>query len=275
MYSQTHAGFFHELIPLMYQYNGFNYTENHQEMILDDIKGFNRPIAVDELNSSANQSFHNTGTLMCIDDDLDSSNINGIERTSFWVEGVFQLIVGLTGILANISAIPILRQKSMKSSFNTLLICLLILHTVYTSAVILMEIISPTWDNPRIDGLKLIVIFYYVLDPLQHLMLYSSTIITVLLARQRYHAIRYPIEYRNNNLTIQPWVPAIKAVGLAFISSGAFILPLFFERSIKYEEVASVRDVNDTYFQYVSKFIIQNITFGKLLLKISALASIY
>ena len=256
MYSQTHAGFFHELIPLMYQYNGFNFTENHQEMILDDIKGFHRPITVDELYSSAKHSVHDTGTLMCIDDELDSYHISGIERTSFWVEGVFQLIVGLTGILANISAIPILRQKSMKSSFNTLLICLLILHTVYTSAVVLMEIISPTWDNPRIDGLKLIVIFYYVLDPLQHLMLHSSTIITVLLARQRYHALRYPIEYRNSNLTTNPWLPAMKAVTLAFISSGAFILPLFFERSIEYEEVASVRDVNDTYFQYVSKSII-------------------
>ena len=256
MYSQTHAGFFHELIPLMYQFNGFNYTENHQKMILDDIGGFHRPSTVDELNSSANHTVHNTGTLMCIDDELNSSHISDIERTSFWLEGVFQLIVGLIGILANISAIPILRKKTMKSCFNTLLICLLILHTVYTSAVILMEIISPTWDNPRIDGLKLIVIFYYVLDPLQHLMLYSSTIITVLLARQRYHALRYPIEYRNTNLTINPWIPAIKAVSLAFISSGVFIVPLFFERSIEYEEVASVRDVNDTYFQYVSIFII-------------------
>ena len=194
-------------------------------------------------------------TPMCTDDRLDMFEFEDVHSFSFWMEGVCQFPIGIVGIISNVLAIPILCSSCMKSIFNRLLICLLILHTVYICSVLLTETMWPVWKNDphNISEAWFIILFSFVLHPLKQLMLYSSTYITVLLARQRYLAIRHPIEYRNSVLSTNPWVPAIKSLMFVLVAAALCTFPLFLETSVEYDEIGRVHEVNATHFQYVSR----------------------
>jgi hypothetical protein len=208
-----------------------------------------------QLDSPQNSSTP-PNTKMCSEDSLeDNQQHEIIKNVLFWIEGVFQIIVGVIGIVSNLVAIPILCSPSMKSIFNKLLICLLILHTIYICGVISKGMIWQRLDNDenRKSEVWSTIVFSYVY-PLPELMLYSSTFITMLMARQRYLAIRHPIEYRNSNLTTNPWVPAIKSLILVLTAALLLTFPLFLETSLK-SEVSSSFETNATHFQYVSSVI--------------------
>ena len=194
---------------------------------------------------------------MCIEtglDGLDGSQVEKIQNISFWMKGVCQLTIAIIGIVSNLAAVPILCSNAMKSIFNKLLICLLLLHTVYLCGVLLMGIMWPEWENndEKLSEVWFMILFSFVVYPLQQLMLYSTTFITTLMARQRYLAIRHPIEYRNSTMMINPWVPAIKSLSLVLVVSGLFCVPLFFETAINYDHFGTIKNINQTHFQYVS-----------------------
>ena len=60
------------------------------------------------------------------------------EEFSFWVEGVFQTIVGILGIFGNIVAGFILSRREMRNSFNLLLVTLACFDSTYVSNNITM-----------------------------------------------------------------------------------------------------------------------------------------
>ena len=202
----------------------------------------------------ASESLPSSNTQMCFESGLDTIQLEKIENVSFWMEGVFQLTIGFIGITSNLAAIPILCVNAMKSIFNKLLICLLLIHTVYLFGVLLMGIMWPEWksNDKKLTEVWFIVLFSFVVYPLQQLMLYSSTFITTLMARQRYLAIRHPIEYRNSTIATNPWIPAMKHLILVLSLSGALCIPLFLETSIKHNRYGTIKSVNKTHFQYVS-----------------------
>ena len=177
--------------------------------------------------------------------------IEDIENISFWIEGVFQLIVGIFGVIVNLAVIPILCNASMKSRFNRLLACLLVLHTIYIC-------LSFTFYFGRTaimgaSGGWFTVFFSYVLYPLGPLILHSTTFFTVLMARQRYLAIRHPIEYRTSELNTNPSKHAATRLLLALITTAIFVSPLFFETSVERDNVGRIVSINETHFQYVSE----------------------
>lgn len=186
---------------------------------------------------------------VCKDDAIDESQKETIGNISFWLQGIFKFIIGIIGVISNLAAIPTLCHQSMKSIFNKLLISLLVLHTIYLLAVIFTQMMWPDWENHPKDWF--IVLFIFVLKPLQPLMLYSTTFITILLARQRYLAIRHPIEYRNSTIAVNPCIYATKSLVFVLIASGLFALPIFFETSLGYTVVGAMEDINTTHFQYV------------------------
>ena len=61
-----------------------------------------------------------------------------LERNSFWLEGVCQTVLGLFGIVGNLTAIVIYWSGGSKfyTIFYRLLICLLLVHTFYISLTI-------------------------------------------------------------------------------------------------------------------------------------------
>ena len=189
----------------------------------------------------------------CVEYKLNLTEIEQIQTVSYWMEGFCQFLLGGIGIVSNLIAIPILCNKRLNNIFSKLLICLLILHTVYISCVLLTEMMWPAWDkNPQgISESWFIFIFSYVLHPLRRLMRYSSTFFTTLMARQRFLAIRHPIEYRNLTLTTNPWRSVIKSLILVIVTGAFFTFPLFMETSVKEVEVEKL-EFNSTHFKLVS-----------------------
>ena len=229
------------LVPLLYNYTG-GVMQQHI-----DFSEFINPTIPTEPRISIQ---------ICNDNGLQVEDDESISNVSLWIEGFFQFLVGIIGVISNLVAIPILCSTSMKSIFNKLLICLLTLHTIYLFGALLTVVMWPPWEpstNSTSEGWFL-VLFSFVLYPSQNVMLYASTFITMLMARQRFLAIRHPIEYRNSTLTINAWVPAVKSLMFVLIVSGVFTLPQFFETSVINDEVGLLRDVNETHFRYVSVF---------------------
>ena len=202
----------------------------------------------------------------CLEHRLSLSQIEQIQAFSYWIEGISQFMIGSIGIVSNLLAIPILCSFRIKSIFNNLLICLLILHTVYLICVVLTEIILQVWvnDPQTISKTWILVSFSYVLRPLKHIMQYSSTFLTTLMARQRFLAIRHPIEYRNSTLTLNLWTSVIRSLVLVLIIAALFSCPLYFEESVKYAEMGHLKlmphndtnandtnDANATQYEYV------------------------
>ena len=200
-------------------------------------------------NICTDYEWDDTERHICEDDAIDESQKETIGNISFWLQGVFKFAIGIIGVISNLVAIPILCRQSMRSIFNKLLISLLVLHTIYLLAVIFTQMMWPDWENHPKDWF--IVLFIFVLKPLQPLMLNSSTLITILLARQRYLAIRHPIEYRNSTIAVNPCIYAMKSLIFVLTASGLFALPIFFETSLGYTVVGAIEDVNKTHFQYV------------------------
>ena len=190
---------------------------------------------------------------LCVEYKLNTSEIEQIQTFSFWIEGVCQFVLGGFGIMSNLIAIPILCNKRLNNLFSKLLICLLVLHTVYIICVLLTEIMWPSWDE-NYQGMSetwFIFVFSYILHPLRRLMRYSSTFFTTLMARQRYLAIRHPIEYRNLTLTTNPWKSVMKNLLLVIVTGALFTFPLFLETSVEEVEVERL-EFNSTHFKLVS-----------------------
>ena len=200
----------------------------------------------------------------CVEYKLDDNEIAQIQGFSFWMEGVCQFTLGTIGVLSNLLAIPILCHKRMNTIFSKLLLCLLILHTLYLGCVLLIEVMWPAWDeNPqRISESWFVYIFSYGLYPFKQLMRYSSTFFTTLMARQRFLAIRHPIEYRNSTLTINPWGSVIRSLLLVIVTGAVFTLPLYLETSVKNVEVERIEDFNSTHFKLVINCSSQCISFN-------------
>ena len=193
----------------------------------------------------------------CVEYKLDMSQIEQIQSVSFWTEGVFQFSIGIVGITFNIFAIPILSSKKMKNIFNKLLISLLVLHSIYICCVLLTKAMwKETPDekyHPESFSRTLFIYSYsYFLHPLKRFVRISSTFLTILIARERYLAVRHPIQYRNSNLGGNQWIPVIRTLLLVLATAALITFPIYLETSVEKSEVSRVVDVNTTHSKYVS-----------------------
>ena len=59
-----------------------------------------------------------------------------------WIEGVLPIVIGIPGIIGNVLASVILSRKSMRNSFNFLLIAL----AIYDSCYIILDIFQKRKD---------------------------------------------------------------------------------------------------------------------------------
>ena len=100
---------------------------------------------------------------------------------------VISTALGVFGIIGNILAIVVLRQKSMRNTFNKLLIALssfdilLLFHSVLWGAT--METSKP--DNHDL-------LLSYFLSPLQSFSMAGSILMVMAIAVERFRAIHYP-----------------------------------------------------------------------------------
>ena len=71
------------------------------------------------------------------------------------------------------------------------------------------------------------------------------------MAKQRYEAMRHPIEYRNSERTSNPSITAAKSVLYAILATAMFVWPRFLETSVEELNVGRTHEFNRTHFQYV------------------------
>ena len=193
----------------------------------------------------------------CVEYKLEMSQIEQIRSVSFWTEGVFQFTIGIIGITFNILAIPILSSKKMRNVFNKLLISLLVLHSIYICCVLLTKAMwkeTPEEQYHPQSFLRTVFIYSYsyFLRPLKRFVRISSTFLTILIARERYLAVRHPIQYRNSNLVGNQWIPVIRTLLLVLATAALITFPIYLETSVEKSEVSRVVDVNTTHSKYVS-----------------------
>ena len=197
----------------------------------------------------------------CVNNKVTNSQREGLENAQFWIDGVCQFIIGSIGIISNILAILILlRSRMIESTFNKLLTCLLVFHSIYIACELFAEILHPSGynDTEQIDKATFTIYRYYllhILHPVGKMMLYASTFATALMARQRYLASCYPVQYRNSDITRNGNIYLIKNVMVVLLSTGLFTFPIFIETSIDDRKIEKLHNLNATHFKYVSSTI--------------------
>ena len=112
-----------------------------------------------------------------------------LRNIGFWVEGVLPIIIGVPGIVGNVFAAIILSGKTMRNSFNILLIAL----AIYDSGYVLLDIFQ---KRSELHNNFYVMIFPYLLYPLEMIAMTGSILLTVAIAIERYTAVHYPISYR-------------------------------------------------------------------------------
>lgn len=159
-----------------------------------------------------------------------------LKSFSFWVEGVVQSVCAGLGIIGNILACVIITRKEMRNSFNLLLVSLACFDSTYLIGSILDSL-----RKPNIFGLVSeahIILFPYLLYPVNQIAISGSIFMTVAIAWERYIAVHYPLDYNqamNNSHAIRKRL--MKYVGPVLILSIVFNLGKFFEGKIVYKGI--------------------------------------
>ena len=104
-----------------------------------------------------------------------------VRAVGFLLDVVLQSVVGVLGAVGNLLAIAVLGGgRRLRSFFNRLLTCLLVVHTVYIANSLVLEVYK---KNPGYLAFDLLFSnFFY---PCKPMLLYTTTFLTVLMARER------------------------------------------------------------------------------------------
>ena len=114
-----------------------------------------------------------------------------VEEFAFWIEGVCLCLIAIPGIFGNCLSSYILAGKSMRNSFNLLLIGLAMYDNTYLVCAMLESIRKRFSFQTDIH----ILLFPYFLYPLHMMAMTGSILMTVAIALERYSAVHWPIAY--------------------------------------------------------------------------------
>ena len=114
-----------------------------------------------------------------------------LQLLGFWMEGVGQTSIAITGILCNIFLVVILFDKDMRNSFNFMLIALSICDSWY----LLGSILESFRKSFNLMSKAHTYLFPHFLFPGQMIAMTSSVYLTVAISVERFAAVHYPLNY--------------------------------------------------------------------------------
>lgn len=120
------------------------------------------------------------------DDELDV-------KFAFWCEGIILCLVAVGGIVGNTISSFILVRRSMRNSFNLLLIAL----AIYDNTYLVGAILESFRKRFRLISDLHVYLFPYFLYPLHMIAMTGSILMTVAIALERYAAVHHPVSYYN------------------------------------------------------------------------------
>ena len=169
----------------------------------------------------------------------------------YWIKGVLLSVVAIIGIILNVIAMHILATRnSMKNTFNSLLISLFCIDSLYLLIQVMSGIQTQLSEKYRKNysvSLKNITLLVpHILFPMQSVTLTASILMTVGVAHERYIAIKSPIKHRQSmKSTGARRNRLIKYILLVSICSFAINATKFMETKIVWRNV-SMLDLNET-----------------------------
>ena len=176
------------------------------------------------------------------------------KRIGFALNTILQTCAGAIGLVGNIVATGILTSsKRLSSTFNQVLVCNLMLQTLYIISCILIEVYKLT-EAPEMHHF-----FSFFLYPCKPMLLYASTMLTVLMARERSLAVRSPITYRSRTMTEGRWRRAMAYTTVSVVLASLFVLPLVWESKVVLQDVPQTMEINSTHSWVSIKAISTNI----------------
>eukprot|EP00095_Tigriopus_kingsejongensis_P000415 maker-scaffold19_size710362-snap-gene-6.13 protein:Tk00415 transcript:maker-scaffold19_size710362-snap-gene-6.13-mRNA-1 annotation:"AGAP001862-PA" len=151
---------------------------------------------------------------------------------SFWMEGVIQTTIAISGVFFNIFSSLILASKDMRNSFNLLLIALACFDCCY----LLGSILESFRKSFHLATSTHTLLFPYVLFPGQMISMTASVLMTVAIAMERYVAVHYPLDYNQSmndeHATLRRVLKYVVPVSLFSVLCN---IPKFFEAQIQWE----------------------------------------
>ena len=180
---------------------------------------------------------NSTSFLNCYDSNPQEEAV--LRTIGLWIEGVLPIVIGVPGILGNVLASIILSRRSMRNSFNFLLIAL----AVYDSCYILLDIFQ---KRKELHTSVSIILFPYLLYPLEMIAMTGSILLTVAIALERYTAVHYPISYRQTmkNANAMKKRVATYLVPMTIICIG-FNITKFLEMSYECEDLSKIEAIQN------------------------------
>lgn len=106
---------------------------------------------------------------------------NLLNEITFWVEGVLSCSIAIAGFFGNVGSTMILSGKEMRNSFNWLLIALACFDNIY----LLGSILESFRKDFQLESHTHVILFPYLLYPMQTIAMTGSILMTVAIAFER------------------------------------------------------------------------------------------
>ena len=152
------------------------------------------------------------------------------ETFSWWMLGIGSICVSSVGVILNTLSVYILCQQNMRSSFfNRLLICLLVVDSLFLVYAIFNAIGMQLQSSYFSDTHPFT--FVYFIYPTRNMVLCASIYMTVGLSYERYNSVRNPITVHQNqgNDGQRLFLYVTSVITLSFV----YCIPKFFELKVE------------------------------------------
>ena len=152
---------------------------------------------------------------------------------NWYLEIVILLPLGIIGISANLTSIPILLSRKMSSIFNQTLAVLAMVDTTY----IILDTYRTVVRNLDPEENCFDVAAYLFLRPIQSIAMNASIFLTVVIAIERYLAVSRPLSVFMGEIGgHNKWQTLVFYVAPAIVLSILINIPCFFELEWVYQE---------------------------------------
>ena len=133
-----------------------------------------------------------------------------------WVDLFTRDTVAFMGIIGNVMIILVRMQRHMRNTFNKLLVALAFFDT-------LTLLVSPLVSCMKMWKNVFRVAFPYIIWPLGHFSITSSVLMTVVIAYERFIAVRHPLNYKKGQgYRVTRYVSCVTATSIIFSATKFF-----------------------------------------------------
>ena len=155
------------------------------------------------------------------------------EQFSFWIGGILVCAITLPGFVLNIRTVYVLSTESaMKHIFNLLFLVLIMFDNACLCFIMFETIATNLGFHTEIHD----ILYPKFTLPLTSISLTASIFTTVVIAHERYGAIKYPIRHRQSQISAKSRrILLSKYILIVVVCAVVVNLPKFFEAEISWQ----------------------------------------